>query len=68
MINWKRICKKKKKGLESRIIPPSIESSEQSLVQAMSQVIFKELDIVGLRNQIFFLESLALKREKERKA
>ena len=33
----------------------------------MSQVSFKELDIVGLRNQNKNLENLALKMEQERK-
>ena len=41
----------KSKELEDRIISTSIESGEQSLVQAMSQVSLKKLDIVGLRNQ-----------------
>ena len=53
----------KEKELESRIIPPSTESSKQSLVQAMSRVSFKELEIVGLRNLNKNLESIALKRE-----
>ena len=58
----------KDKELEGRIISPSAESGEQSLVQAMSQVNFKELEIVGLRNKKKNLENLALKREQERKA
>ena len=40
----------KGKELESRMISPSTESGEQSLIQAMSQVSFKELEIDGLRN------------------
>ena len=41
----------KEKELESRMFSPSVELDEQPLVQAMSQVSFKELEIVGLRNQ-----------------
>ena len=50
-MNWRRICKKKKKELESRIISPSAELGEQSIVQAMSLVNLNELEIFGLRNQ-----------------
>ena len=57
----------KEKELESRIIPPSTKSSEQSIVQAMSQVSLKQLELVGLKKQNKNLESLDLKREQERK-
>ena len=39
----------KEKELESRIIPPSTESGEQTILQAMSQVSLKELELVGLK-------------------
>ena len=51
MMNWKINYKKKEKELEARIIPPSAESGEKYLVQAMSQVSLKELEIVGSGNQ-----------------
>ena len=57
----------KEKELECRIIPPSTESREQTISQAMSQVSLKELELVGLKNQNKNLESLSLKREQERK-
>ena len=71
-LKWKydeleKKLQEKEKELESRIIPPSAELGEQSLVQAMSQVSFKELEIVGLRNPNKNLENLALKGEQERK-
>ena len=47
---------------------PSTESSEQSIIQDMSHVSLKELELVGLKNQNKNLESLALKREQERKS
>ena len=58
----------KEKEVECIIIPPSTESSEQTIVQAMSQVSLKESELIGLKNQNKKLESLALKREQERKA
>ena len=36
----------KEKELESRIIPPSTKSGEQTIVQDMSQVSLKELELV----------------------
>ena len=53
----------KEKELESRIIPPSTKSGEKTIIQAMSQVSRKELELVGLKNQNKNMESLALKRE-----
>ena len=58
----------KKKELEDKIRAPSIESSEQPTVQAMSRVGLEELELVGLKNQNKNLEILPLKREQERKA
>ena len=46
---------------------PSTESSEQSIIQDMSHVILKELELVGLKNQNKNMEILDLKREPERK-
>ena len=54
----------KEKELECRIIPPSTESKEQTIVQAMSQVRLKELESSGLKNHNKNLESLALKGNK----
>ena len=53
--------------LEGRIIPPTAESSEKTIVQAMSQVTLKDLELGGLKNQNKNLENLAVKREQERK-
>ena len=53
----------KEKEIESRIIPHSTESGEQTIFQATSQVSLKELDLVGLKNQNKNMESMALKRE-----
>ena len=58
----------KEKELEVGIISASAELGEQSIVQTMSQVSIKELEIIGLRNKKKNLENLALKREQERKA
>ena len=57
----------KEKELVLRIIPPTAKSSEQTIVQAMSQVILKYLQLTGLENQNKNLENLALQREQERK-
>ena len=40
----------KEKELESRIIPPSTESGQQTIVQAMSQVSLKELELVRIKS------------------
>ena len=58
----------KEKELEVRIISPSVELGEKSIVRARSQVSLKELEIVGLRNQNNNLENISLKKEQERKA
>ena len=50
------------------MVPPTTESSEKTIVQDMSQIILKELELTILKNQNNNLENLALKREKERKA
>ena len=40
----------KEKKLELRIIPPTAESSEQTIIQAMSQVSLKYLKLTKLKN------------------
>ena len=67
-MNWRRSCKKIENEHEGKIFSPFAESSEQSLVQTMSQVSFKGLEIVGLWNQNKNLKILSLKREKQRKS
>ena len=57
----------KEKELESRIIPTTTQSIEQSIVQSMSQVIIKGLELTRLRNQNKNLENLEVQREHERK-
>ena len=57
----------KEKELESRIIPTTAQSIEQSIVQLMSQVIIKGLELTRLRNQNKNLENLEVQREQERK-
>ena len=57
----------KEKEFESRIIHPCTESGKQIIVHVMSQVTLKELELVWLKNQNKNIESMALKREQERK-
>ena len=57
----------KEKDLESRIIPPSRGSGEQSLIQTMSQVNLKELDIVLLRNQNKKIQKFSFEERKRNK-
>ena len=57
----------KEKEFESRIIPPCTEFGKQTIVHVMSQVTLKELELVCLKNQNKNIESMALKREQERK-
>ena len=53
------------KDIENRIVPPSTESGEQSLMRPMSQVSFKELEIVELWKQNTNLIILYFNREQE---
>ena len=62
-----RKLQEKEKELELRMIPPVAWSSEHGIVQAMSQVSLKELEITGLKNQNKNLEDIATKREQGRK-
>ena len=62
-----RNLQEKVKELELRIIPHVVGSSEQGIIQAMSQVSLKELEITGLKNQNKNLEDIAGKGEIERK-
>ena len=62
-IKWQ----KKEKDIELGITPPMAGSSEHGIVQAMSQVSLKELEITGLKNQNKNLEGIGGKRELERK-
>ena len=57
----------KEKELELRIIPPIVESNEHNIVQALSQVSLKDLQLSGLKNQNKNMENLRLQREQERK-
>ena len=43
------------------------QSSEEAIVQAMSQVSIKDLELTVLKNQKKTLENLSLQREKERR-
>ena len=58
-----------KKGKESKlqIISPPAQVSKDFVVQSMSQVSLRNLEIIGLKNQNNNLEDLALKRGKPRK-
>ena len=62
-----RKLQEKEKELELRIIPHVDGSSEHGIVEAMSQVSLKELEITGLKNQNKNLEDIDGKRELERK-
>ena len=57
----------KGKDLELQIILPPAQVNTNSIVQDMSQVGLRYLDIIGLKNQNKNLDNLALKREEERK-
>ena len=50
-----------------QIISPSIQTSADSLSQAMSQVSLRDMEITGLNNQNKILEDIVVKREQERK-
>ena len=58
-----RKLQEKEKELELRIIPLVDGSSEHGIIQAMSQVSLKELEITGLKNQNKNLEDIARKEE-----
>ena len=62
-----RKLQEKEKELEGMIIAPIAQSSEQTIVRAMSQVSLKELELTGLKNQNKTLENLALQGEQENK-
>ena len=53
---------------EVQIVPPPTQDSAESIVQAMSQVILRDLRIVGIQNQNKNLQNAAMKKEEERKA
>ena len=57
----------KEKELEKGFVPPITEPGEFSIVQALSQVSPKELELIGLKHQNKNLEGLELEREHERK-
>ena len=58
----------KEKDPEVQIVQPPAQASAESVVKAMSQVILRVLEIVGLKNKNNNIEKLYLKREEERKA
>ena len=57
----------KGKDLELQIISPPAQVNTYYVVQSMSQVSLRNLEIIGLKNQNKNLDNLALKREEERK-
>ena len=52
----------KGKEPEVQISPPHAQANEESIVQEMSQVSLRYLDIVGLKNQNKNLEGITEKR------
>ena len=58
-----RKLQEKEKELELSIIPPMARSSEHGIVEAMSQVSLKELEITGWKNHNKKLEDIVGKRE-----
>ena len=62
-----RKLQEKEKELEGRITAPVDQSSEHTIVQAMSQVSLKYLELTWLKNQNKTLENIGLKREQEKK-
>ena len=57
-----RKLQEKEKELELRIIPCVDESNEKSIVQDMSQVNLKDLELTGVKNENKILENLAVHR------
>ena len=55
----------KEKELEGIIVPPTVESNEQTIIQSMSQVSLKYLELARLKNQNKNMENLAVKRNKK---
>ena len=55
----------KEKDIEGIMISPVSQSGEQAIVQTMSQVSIKDLELTGLKNQNKTLENLSLQTEKE---
>ena len=62
-----RKLQEKEKELEGEIIPHVAQSNEHTIVQAMSQVSLKDLELTGLKNQNKTLENLELQREQEKR-
>ena len=62
-----RELQEKEKELEKEVVPPITEPGEFSIVQALAQVILKDLELTGLKHQNKNPEGLALERERERK-
>ena len=59
---------KKVRILNYKLFPQATaQVSTDSMVQAMSQVSLRDLEIIGLKNENNNLENLALKREEETK-
>ena len=50
------------KDLDVQIVSPPAQASEDSIVKSMSQVILRDLEIVGLKNQNKNFENVALKK------
>ena len=63
----KKYIEDKIKEPEVHLIQPVSQTNEESIVQSMSRVSFKDLEIVGIRNQTKVLEDTALNKEEERK-
>ena len=62
-----RKLQEKEKEHEDRIISPVDQSSEQTIVQAMSRVSLKDLELNGLQKQNMTPENPILQRELEKK-
>ena len=62
-----RKLQEREKELEDGIMTLVSQSGEQAIVQAMSQVILKNLELIGLRKQNKVLENLVVQKEQERK-
>ena len=57
----------KENDTKLQVIPPPVHANAKSIVQAMSQVSLRDLEIVGLKNQNKNLKNTTLNKEEERK-
>ena len=57
----------KRRDLKVQVIQRIAQTNEESIVQAMSQVSLRDLEIIGIKNQNKNLEDATLKKEEGKK-